>query len=115
MAVIRNDRVEVEQMYPMVERKELIGRKMGAAAITMGEITIYPGGEIPLHSHKVEDVVLLREGRGEIHMEEEVVKVEAPMSILIPAGIKHTVINTGSEPMKIIYGFPAIDVERMRH
>ena len=114
MAVIRNDCVAVEQMYPMVERKELIGRKIGAAAITMGEITIYSGGEIPLHSHKVEDVVLLREGRGEIHLEEEVVKVEAPMSILIPAGIKHRVINTGSEPIKIIFGFPAIDVERIQ-
>jgi len=113
MPIVKNERVKVEQMYPLVERKELIGRKMGAAAITMGEITIYPGGEIPLHSHKVEDAVLLREGRGEIHMDGEVFKVEAPMSILIPAGVKHRVINTGSEPIKIIFGFPAIEVERI--
>ncbi len=113
MPVVKNDNVEVEQMYPLVERKELIGRRIGAAAITMGEITIYPGGEIPLHSHKVEDVVLLREGQGEILMDGEVIRIEAPMSILIPAGVKHCVRNTGSEPIKIIFGFPAIEVERI--
>jgi quercetin dioxygenase-like cupin family protein len=112
MPFIRNKDVQTEQMYPLVERKELIGRKTGAAAITMGEITIHPGGEIPLHSHKVEDVVFLREGQGEIYLDGEPFKIAAPMSILIPAGVKHKVINTGSEPIQIIYGFPAIEVER---
>jgi quercetin dioxygenase-like cupin family protein len=112
MPFIQNKDIPVEQMYPLVERKELIGRKTGAAAITMGEITIHPGGEIPLHSHKVEDVVFLREGQGEIYMNGETFAIAAPMSILIPAGVKHRVTNTGAGPIRIIYGFPAIEVER---
>ena len=112
MPLIQNKDIQKEQMYPLVERKELIGKKTGSAAITMGEITILSGGEIPLHSHKVEDVVLLREGRGEIHMDGEIFQVEAPMSILIPAGVKHRVVNTGAEPIRIIFGFPAVEVER---
>jgi quercetin dioxygenase-like cupin family protein len=112
MPVVYNNQVPAQSMYPKVERKELIGRTMGAASISIGEITIYPGGEIPLHRHKVEDCVLLREGKGEIHMNDEIVKVAAPMSILIPAGVRHRVLNTGTEPIKIIYAFPAIEVER---
>lgn len=112
MPVVFNKEVPVEQMYEGVERKELIGSAMGAASITMGEITVYPGGRIPLHTHKVEDCILLREGAGEIHIDDEVINVEAPMSILIPAGARHMVHNTGKKPMRIIFAFPAIDVER---
>jgi quercetin dioxygenase-like cupin family protein len=112
MPVVHNGDVPVEQMYPLVERKELIGKKMGAAGITLGEIIIQPGGEIPLHKHNVEDCVLLREGAGEIHIDDELVEVRAPMSILIPTGVRHKVLNTGSEPMRIIFAFPSVQVKR---
>lgn len=112
MPVVRNKEVAVEKMYPLVERREYIGESMGAAGISMGEITIQPGGEIPLHRHSVEDCILLRQGAGEIHMDGEVVPVEAPMSILIPPGVPHKVMNTGSEPIRIIFGFPAVNPDR---
>jgi quercetin dioxygenase-like cupin family protein len=112
MPVVQNAEVEVEKMYPLVERRELIGKSMGATNITMGEITIQPGGEIPLHTHNVEDCILLREGKGEVHMDEEIVKVKAPMTILVPAGLKHRVLNTGTKPIRIIFAFPSVDVER---
>ncbi len=112
MTVIKNAEISVEQMYPKVERKELIGKKMGAKGVTIGEITIQPGGEIPKHFHGVEDCVLLRQGSGEIHVDGQVNKVEAPMSILIPPGAKHKVVNTGTEPIRIIYVFPSVEVDR---
>jgi len=112
MTAIKNDDIPVEQMYPKVVRKELIGKRIGAKTITMGEITIQPGGEIPMHFHSVEDCVLLRQGSGEVHIDGEVHKVAAPMTILIPSGLKHKVVNTGGEPIRIIYGFPSADVDR---
>jgi quercetin dioxygenase-like cupin family protein len=112
MPVVNNRDVPVEQMYPLVERKELIGKKMGAANMTMGEITIQPGGEIPLHKHNVEDCVLVRKGTGEIYVDDELIKVSSSMSVLIPAGIKHKVVNTGSDALHIIFAFPSVEVER---
>jgi quercetin dioxygenase-like cupin family protein len=112
MSIVFNNQVAVEQMYDKVERRELIGKGMGAKSITMGEITIQPGGIIPLHRHSVDDCVLLRAGEGEIHIDGEVMKLKSPMSILIPAGVKHKVLNTGATPMRIIYAFPSIEVDR---
>ena len=112
MPVLKNEDLPLEQMYPLVQRRELIGGKMGAQNITMGEIIIQPGGQIPLHKHSIEDCVLLREGSGEIHINDEVIKVQAPMTVLIPPNIKHRVVNTGDKPIRIIFGFPSINVDR---
>lgn len=112
MAVLKNTEISTEQMYPKVERQELICKAMGAKGISMGEITIQPGGEIPMHFHSVEDCVLLRQGSGEIHIDGQVNQVQAPMTILIAPGTKHKVVNSGTEPIRIIYGFPGVDVDR---
>lgn len=112
MAILKNQELPTEQMYPKVERKELICKGTGAQGISMGEITIQPGGEIPLHFHSVEDCVLLRQGSGEIHIDGQVHKVQAPMTAIIPPGAKHKVVNTGEEPIRIVYGFPSVDVDR---
>ena len=112
MPVIKNEDLTVEQMYPLVERRVLIGKHIGAENITMGEVTIQPGGEIPLHTHSIEDCILLREGSGEVHIGTEVHKVEAPMTILVKPGERHKVMNTGQRPVRIIFGFPSVNVDR---
>ncbi len=112
MTILKNEELSSEQMYPKVQRKELIGKGMGATGLTMGEITVQPGGEIPLHFHSVEDCILIRQGSGEVHIEGEVHQVQAPMTILVKPKLQHKVINTGDEPIRIIYGFPGVDVDR---
>ncbi len=112
MGIINNDEIEIKELYPGVYQRPIISRATGSAAITMGEVEIKPGCKIPLHTHKVEDVILLRAGKGEIQFGDETHSVGESMSILVPAGLKHEVRNTGEAPMKIIFGFPAIEVER---
>ncbi|MFQ6110595.1 MAG: cupin domain-containing protein [Nitrospinota bacterium] len=112
MVIINNDEVEIKELYPGVYQRPIISRATGSAAITMGEVEIRPGCKIPLHTHKVEDVILLREGSGEILLGDETHSIRENMSILVPAGLKHEVRNTGEVPLKIIFGFPAIEVER---
>lgn len=112
MFVLKNDELPIEQMYPKVERRMLLGKHMGAENITMGEITIRPGGEIPLHTHSMEDCILLRQGTGEVHIDDVVHKVTAPMTVLVQSGEKHKVVNTGSESIRIIFAFPSTNVDR---
>ena len=112
MPLIKNADIPLEEMYPLVERKVLIGKHMGAKDITMGEITIKPGGEIPLHTHSIEDCILLREGSGEVHIDGKVHKIEAPATVLITPGTKHRVLNTGDNPIRIIFAFPSVNVDR---
>lgn len=112
MKVVYNQELSFEKMYDLVERREYIGAGMGASSTTMGEIIIHPGGVIPLHRHSVEDCVLLREGKGEFLIDGERRHLEAPVSILISPGEKHQITNTGTEPMRIIFAFPATNPDR---
>lgn len=112
MPVVKNADLPVEQMYPLVQRRTLIGKHLGSEHITMGEVTLQPGGEIPLHTHSIEDCILIRQGTGEIHIDGQIHELQAPMTALVKPGQKHKVLNTGEEPLRIIFGFPSTNVDR---
>jgi len=70
---------------------------------------IEPGEEIGEEVHTSHDQFFRIEGgTGEIVIDGRRQKVEGDDSILVPAGARHNVINTGDEPLKLytIYGPP---------
>ena len=112
MAIVKNENIPVEMMYPLVERRELIGKRIGARNITVGEVKVLPGGEIPMHMHKVEDCIILRDGKGKMTIDGVIYDIKAPCSVLIPARVKHGLKNTGKRPMVIFFAFPTINLDR---
>ena len=68
-----------------------------------------PGEEIGEEIHEDRDQFFRIEvGQGEIWIDGVVNKVKADDGIIVPAGAKHNVVNSGSEPLKLytIYGPP---------
>jgi mannose-6-phosphate isomerase-like protein (cupin superfamily) len=68
-----------------------------------------PGEEIGEETHEDRDQFFRIEvGQGEIWVDGVVNKVKADDGIIVPAGAKHNVVNSGSEPLKLytIYGPP---------
>jgi mannose-6-phosphate isomerase-like protein (cupin superfamily) len=68
-----------------------------------------PGDEIGEEIHEDRDQFFRIEvGQGEIWVDGVVNKVKADDGIIVPAGAKHNVVNSGSEPLKLytIYGPP---------
>ena len=65
-------------------------------------MAIPPGGEIGSEVHDDRDQFFRVEaGRGEIEIDENTSAVEADMAMIVPAGARHNVRNTGDAPLKL--------------
>jgi succinate-semialdehyde dehydrogenase/glutarate-semialdehyde dehydrogenase len=81
-----------------------------ANRITTGTTTFAPGTEIPLHSHNVEESVLVFAGQATAVIDGERVDLEAGDATWVPAGVPHQFINRGAGEMTIywVYGGRAV-------
>jgi mannose-6-phosphate isomerase-like protein (cupin superfamily) len=65
-------------------------------------MALEPGEEIGSEVHEDRDQFFRVEaGRGEIVIDGNTSQVQADMAMIVPAGARHNVRNTGSEPLKL--------------
>ncbi len=72
-------------------------------------MALQPGEEIGEETHEDRDQFFRFEtGTGEVRIDDVFNKVKADDGVIVPAGAKHNVVNTGSEPLRLytIYGPP---------
>ena len=80
------------------------------AAQTVGLAAIFPGRRNPVHYHpNCEEVLYMLSGHGQHTFDGRVVELKAGMTIRIPAGVKHNLINTGKEPIRTLISFSSGD------
>lgn len=67
---------------------------------SLAEATLPPGAETEEHHHpRAEEMYYVLRGRGLMTLEGERREVEPGDGILIPPGTRHTIRNTGQEPL----------------
>lgn len=72
-------------------------------------MTLQPGEEIGEEVHEDRDQFFrFEEGSGEVRIDGVANKVEDDFAVIVPAGARHNVVNTGDEPLKLytLYGPP---------
>jgi mannose-6-phosphate isomerase-like protein (cupin superfamily) len=72
-------------------------------------MAIEPGEEIGEEVHEDHDQFFrIEDGKGEVVIDGTRTKIQGDDAIVVPAGARHNVINTGDEPLKLytIYGPP---------
>jgi mannose-6-phosphate isomerase-like protein (cupin superfamily) len=72
-------------------------------------MTLPPGCDIGEEVHEDRDQFFrIEEGEGEIRIDGVPNRVADDFAVIVPAGARHNVINTGSEPLRLytIYGPP---------
>lgn len=72
-------------------------------------MTIMPGDDIGEEVHETHDQFFrIEAGRGEVLIDDVATKIKDDDVMIVPAGAKHNVVNTGDEPLKLytIYGPP---------
>lgn len=69
-----------------------IGRRMlNGEAMTLAQITLAAGAEVPLHEHPNEQIATVLSGRLRFLIGDEELEVGAGESVLIPGGVPHRV------------------------
>ena len=71
-------------------------------------MALQPKEEIGMEVHKLDQFFRVEEGTGEAFLDGISKKISAGFALLIPAGMNHNIINTGSVPLKLytIYSPP---------
>jgi mannose-6-phosphate isomerase-like protein (cupin superfamily) len=72
-------------------------------------MTLKPGEEIGEEVHEDRDQFFrIEEGQGTVYIDGAGNPVEDDFAVIVPAGARHNVVNTGSEPLRLytIYGPP---------
>ena len=72
-------------------------------------MSLKPGEEIGEEVHEDHDQFFrFEDGKGEVEIDGVRTKVKSDDAVIVPAGARHNVINTGHEPLKLytIYGPP---------
>lgn len=65
-------------------------------------MTIQPGEEIGDEVHEDRDQFFrVEDGSGEVSIDGRKTKIESEFAIIVPAGAKHNVRNTGEKPLKL--------------
>ena len=65
-------------------------------------MALRPGEEIGEEVHDDHDQFFrIEKGEGEVWIDGQRTKIKADDAIIVPAGARHNVINTGSEPLKL--------------
>jgi mannose-6-phosphate isomerase-like protein (cupin superfamily) len=65
-----------------------------------------PGDAIPLHTHTVDEVVVVDEGTGEARLGDHREEVSPGSVVFVPAGTPHCTRNIGEGPLRIHAAFP---------
>lgn len=65
-------------------------------------MSLEPGEDIGVESHEdVDQFFRVEEGTGEVIIDGRTTKVESDTAIIVPAGARHNIRNTGSRPLKL--------------
>ena len=72
-------------------------------------MTLQPGEEIGEEVHEDRDQFFrIEEGSGEVRIDGVASRVEDDFAVIVPAGARHNVVNTGNAPLRLytLYGPP---------
>jgi mannose-6-phosphate isomerase-like protein (cupin superfamily) len=72
-------------------------------------MAIQPGEDIGEEVHEDRDQFFRVEiGSGEVRIDGAVTRIQSDDAIVVPAGARHNIVNTGSEPLRLytVYGPP---------
>jgi quercetin dioxygenase-like cupin family protein len=76
------------------------------AGLTLLFERIAPGDRIPLHTHPIDELLVIDDGAGEARVGDECRRVSAGTAIFVPAGKPHGTRNVGPGTLRLHAVFP---------
>jgi len=64
-------------------------------------MSLEPKGEIGMEVHKLDQFFRVEQGTGEAVLDGVRTAIRAGFAVLVPAGTKHNIVNTGTVPLKL--------------
>jgi mannose-6-phosphate isomerase-like protein (cupin superfamily) len=112
---INRNRVKPKQLPSRFFRELVSHRVLKSKGIALRVVEVLPikkAGPRHPHSHRgMEEVIYVEAGTGKAWVNGETAEINRGDTLLIPAGARHMMINTGRTPLKLFCAFSAADPE----
>ncbi len=95
---------------PGIEHLTLAGGEQGLSHLSVWRQSMAPGSATPPHQHDCEEVVLVVEGSGELHLDGKVIAFGPDTTLVLPPHRPHQIVNTGDVPLRTLAAFSASPV-----
>jgi len=82
---------------PGIRTRPLIATKHGFTSFFVAEFEMAEGAEVPLHTHPIEEAVVVTEGVVTVQLGDETVAARAGSVVRIPPGVPHAIRNHAPE------------------
>jgi quercetin dioxygenase-like cupin family protein len=112
MPIFSPEEIPMADVVDGVQGRRIIDQPRGSGAITLGELTIQPGKQLPRHRHRVEEAIVIVAGRGRFELDGVTSEFGVGSMLLAPAGSVHSLECMGDETLRIYFAFPAVNVDR---
>lgn len=96
---------------PGIVHRTLASRADGLRSLSVWSQTIEPGAATPPHRHDCDEVVVVTAGRGELLIDGGAQPFGPESTIVMPANVEHQIINSGTEPLRILAALSATPVQ----
>ena len=105
--VINEDEGEAFQMRDGTAIVKIkIAKNQGAGSISFLSETFKPGDALPVHKHLNEDeLIFLHKGSGLFTLGDKQYQINQGTVALVPKGVWHGLLNTGSENIEMRFGY----------
>ena len=109
MPVIDHRTVPEIVMRPGIRGQFLASKDLGARDVSLLANTVDPGAAVPLHTHTVEETMLVLEGTVWVRVGSERHVVGPANTVIIPAGTPHAWGNSGDGVARLLWAFAGPD------
>lgn len=102
-------RAPVERWGDIVSWQTLISAdRTPTEGMTLGTAVLAPGAPTAgaRHRHPVPEVYYVISGTGRVHVDGVEHAVDAGSAVFIPSNAWHFAVNTGAEPLRLVFAFP---------
>jgi HTH-type transcriptional repressor of puuD len=111
--ILRPNEIEPFDRGTGVKTIPLVGKwNTTGGKVTTGITVFEPGTAIPLHTHNVEETVMVLEGEATAVVGDEQFDLVAEDVTWVPSGVPHCFINRGRGRMRIYWVYGGRDVTR---
>jgi quercetin dioxygenase-like cupin family protein len=87
---------------PLPSLQSLISAEAGATSLTVLINEVQPDETVPLHTHEVEEVLVVVDGSCEVTAGRTTLHAERGDAVIVPAGVRHGISHAGTGAARVV-------------
>jgi quercetin dioxygenase-like cupin family protein len=114
MPIVDHNQAPEVPWRPGYRKWDVAGHQEGVTS-TFSINTAQPGAGAPLHTHSMDELIVIMEGTLEVRIDGETHHVGADHTLVIPPGVEHGFRVVGEQTARLLVFFPTLDPYSPEH